>query len=167
MDFVFTPLSSKAAQVEESNKNPASVLEVVHFGDNPVTPHSTSICLEGSQRQCELSPRMRVYIALTYTAGSRRLEQIGLVELFLESPKRYSAVEPEVAISALINKFESKVRALQGSAPSLESRLEAYRKINEKQAGKAESFELGAYRLVVGRGEILSRNPQLSQGIKV
>jgi sugar-specific transcriptional regulator TrmB len=78
------------------------------------------------------------------------LEQNGLVEMHLETPKKYSAVEPQIAISSLVHKMEAEISSIRKSTSSLESRLELFKKSASKEPLVDES-ERGAYRLVLGR----------------
>ncbi|MDG6900328.1 MAG: hypothetical protein JRM88_07205, partial [Nitrososphaerota archaeon] len=81
----------------------------------------------------------------------RDLDGLGLLETYLEDPKRYAAVEPSVASSLLLRRQEERLSAfevdLKGAFAKLESARRALGPLLERQRGPGE----GSYRFVRGR----------------
>ena len=81
----------------------------------------------------------------------RDLDGIGLLETYLENPKRYAAVGPSVASSLLLRRQEERFSAFEGDLRGAFSRLESARRAigprRERPRGPGE----GSYRFVRGR----------------
>lgn len=82
----------------------------------------------------------------------RELTNFGIVQLFVGSPKKYSAIEPKLALLSLLNRSYEKISYLRRLSADLVSRLQSFEK-SRKNTGeihtKVESAE-NAYSLVVG-----------------
>lgn len=84
----------------------------------------------------------------------RELEDQGLVEEHLGSPKRFSAVNPHIALSSLLYRIESNVSNMKQIAHEVEQKLKQYKKDSELLYQNDSSNLVGTremYRFVVGR----------------
>ncbi|MHB8566983.1 MAG: TrmB family transcriptional regulator [Nitrososphaerales archaeon] len=82
----------------------------------------------------------------------RELEKIGLVQIHLGSPRTFSAVSPNIALSSLIQRLNLQVLKLKRSAKGLGQQLEDYGRTNNiSESTLQDQFDHLQYRLVVGQ----------------
>ncbi len=84
----------------------------------------------------------------------RELVNLGIAELHLTSPKRYTAVASHEALSSLIERSESKVSFLKNLQRDLDQSLKSFRALNNAsrtQDVSSDSFNDGSYKVVSGR----------------
>ncbi len=83
----------------------------------------------------------------------RELRDLGIVDVHLDSPKRYEAIDPDAAISALLGRMESKIHSLQNYSEDLRTNLRQFqvaRRANDNE-GSLSTYSDGLYKLVTGR----------------
>lgn len=95
----------------------------------------------------------------------RALEELGLVELYLDSPTRYNPVEPNSAISTLLHRQEQKLNAFRKRSSSLVGRLRQLRVPTGVQPGRRNDRDAGGtYKLVVGQPRYINELRRLIEG---
>jgi sugar-specific transcriptional regulator TrmB len=56
----------------------------------------------------------------------RELAEIGAVQVYLDSPKKFAAVNPKTVLKSLVNRMELRILSLKDSTDPLEGRLKIY-----------------------------------------
>ena len=84
----------------------------------------------------------------------RELEELGLVEMYLSSPKRYSATGPKEALSAMLRRQEQRLETFKEQSIELGKDLDKLRTEagSQPKAGNGE----GSYKLVVGQSRYIN-----------
>jgi sugar-specific transcriptional regulator TrmB len=63
----------------------------------------------------------------------KELEELGVIDVVISSPKSYVPLEPKIALRNLVSKEEERVIHLKQALPSLESELVAYQSLKGRQ----------------------------------
>ncbi|MDH2900821.1 MAG: helix-turn-helix domain-containing protein [archaeon] len=79
------------------------------------------------------------------------LEELGLVEAYLDSPKKYSSLDPHFAISILINRMERRLSFLKKNGRQLERALNKYAATHHYSIPSIKDGDDTSYKLVIGR----------------
>lgn len=79
------------------------------------------------------------------------LGEAGLLETYLDRPKRYAAVDPNTALSTLVRKEEVKLAAFKLQSRGVLSKLEKLGNSANTRLLRREAVGEGSYRLVRGR----------------
>jgi sugar-specific transcriptional regulator TrmB len=98
----------------------------------------------------------------------RELESFGMVEVYLDVPKRFGAVNPRVAISTLVSKLTSDVDSLRKSSITLENRLASFRVRQKTQnpLTALAAYSDTSYRYGMGRKNYLREVDNLTKNAK-
>ncbi|MDG6917480.1 MAG: hypothetical protein JRM85_07820 [Nitrososphaerota archaeon] len=96
----------------------------------------------------------------------RDLDGLGLIETYLEDPKRYAAVEPSVASSVLLRRQEERLSAFESDLKEAFSKLESARRALGPQLERQRGPGEGSYRFVRGRRRYYKEMAALARGAK-
>ncbi len=93
----------------------------------------------------------------------RELEELGVLEMYLDSPKRYGAVEPKNALSALLQRQEQKLQAFRQSSEETIVKLNALKdSLIQPSAYRKDILATApSYKLVLGRKSYYSEVARL------
>ena len=96
----------------------------------------------------------------------RDLDGAGLLETYLDSPKRYAAVEPSTASSLLLRRQEKRVAELREELKSVFSRIDRAKRAEPGRREAARGDGEGAYRFVRGRRKYYSEMAAMARGAR-
>lgn len=88
----------------------------------------------------------------------RELEELGLVELYLSSPKRYGATEPKEALSTMLRRQEQRLKTFKERSAELIRGLDKLRtKAGVRpKIGESERQSESSYKLVLGQSRYVN-----------
>ena len=96
----------------------------------------------------------------------RDLDGAGLLETYLESPKRYAAVDPSVASSLLLRRQEKRVTELREELKGVFSRLDKAKRAEPGRREGARGDGEGSYSFVRGRRNYYSEMAAMASQAK-
>lgn len=115
----------------------------------------------------EISRRLGIHRVDVYRK-LRELGDLGLLDLYIGSPRRFTAVDPKNALSSILKKKESELLALKNVTHDVQSALKGLEMANKARmsrsevAGTAQSY----YRFSKGRESYLREMKQLIRSSK-
>jgi len=93
----------------------------------------------------------------------RELQELGSLEMYLDYPKRYGALEPSSVIATLLRRNEQKLESFRLRSAALVPRLVDLRKYlgNNARGGEREKGSNNLYKLVLGQNQYILELKQL------
>lgn len=75
----------------------------------------------------------------------RELEELGIVEVYLDFPKKFAAINPKTTLESLIRRAQSKVKVLEEARAYLQKRLEYVENASQMQNNFANIVNRDSY----------------------